>query len=97
MTRIGRQIVRESKAAIAASTAEKENFCPAKKTESQSRDLLSLLIRANMDTAVPENQRLTDEDVVARTYPYAPSRGIVFHGLFLEVPTFLVAGHETTR
>ncbi|TFK67144.1 cytochrome P450 [Pluteus cervinus] len=42
------------------------------------RDLLSLLVRANMSKDVPESQRMSDEDVLD------------------QVPTFLVAGHETT-
>ncbi|TDL20680.1 cytochrome P450 [Rickenella mellea] len=41
-------------------------------------DLLSALMKANMDTDVPEHQRMSDEDVLA------------------QVPTFFVAGHETT-
>jgi len=44
----------------------------------QGRDLLSLLVKANMATDIPESQRLSDKDVIA------------------QVPTFLVAGHETT-
>ena len=31
-----------------------------------SRDLLTLLIKANMDLSIPEDQRLSDEDVMAR-------------------------------
>ncbi|KZT05295.1 cytochrome P450 [Laetiporus sulphureus 93-53] len=42
------------------------------------RDLLTLLIKANMSTDIQESQRLSDEDVLA------------------QVPTFFVAGHETT-
>ncbi|KAF7333579.1 hypothetical protein MSAN_02416900 [Mycena sanguinolenta] len=42
------------------------------------RDLLSLLVRANMSKEISEAQRLSEEDVLA------------------QVPTFLVAGHETT-
>ncbi|KAF7351505.1 hypothetical protein MSAN_01582800 [Mycena sanguinolenta] len=41
------------------------------------RDLLSLLVRANMSKDISESQRLSEEDVLA------------------QVPTFLVAGHET--
>ena len=43
------------------------------------RDLLSLLVNANTDPALPADQRMSDSDVLA------------------QVPTFLVAGHETTR
>ncbi|KAJ7904039.1 cytochrome P450 [Mycena leptocephala] len=42
-----------------------------------SRDLLSLLVRANMAKDISEAQQLSEEDVLA------------------QVPTFLVAGHET--
>ncbi|KAJ7183746.1 cytochrome P450 [Mycena filopes] len=46
-----------------------------------ARDLFTLLVRANTSKDVPPHQRLSDEDVIARAY---------------QVPTFLVAGHETT-
>jgi len=32
------------------------------------RDLLSLLLRANMSTDLPPSQRMTDDDVLARKY-----------------------------
>ena len=32
----------------------------------KGRDLLSLLVRANMATDLPSNQRMSDDDVVAR-------------------------------
>ncbi|KAI0353766.1 cytochrome P450 [Trametes cingulata] len=44
----------------------------------QGRDVLSLLVKANIAPDIPESQPLTDEDVLA------------------QVPTFMVAGHETT-
>jgi len=53
MSRIGRELLRESKA-----TGETSS--------SQARDLLSLLVRANMAKDLPESQRLSDEDVLAR-------------------------------
>lgn len=34
----------------------------------RSRDLLTLLIKANMSEDVPEDRRLSDEDVLARAY-----------------------------
>lgn len=71
MDRIGSKLLNESKAALArASTEKDERF--------RRRDLLSILLKANMSTDVPENQRMSDQDVLA------------------QVPTFLVAGHETT-
>lgn len=57
MARIGNQLLRESKAQ-AAGTSE----------EQSSRDLLSLLVRANMATDVPESQLMSDKDVLARTW-----------------------------
>ncbi|KAF7353805.1 hypothetical protein MVEN_01066000 [Mycena venus] len=69
MRRIGLQLLQESKDEMAQNgTFEK----------GRSRDLLSLLVRANTSKDLPASQRLSDEDVLA------------------QVPTFLVAGHETT-
>ncbi|KAI0027682.1 cytochrome P450 [Vararia minispora EC-137] len=50
-----------------------------KKNDIEGSDLLSLLIKANMAMDLPDNLRLSDEDILA------------------QVPTFMVAGHETTR
>ncbi|KAM5542224.1 hypothetical protein V8D89_004097 [Ganoderma adspersum] len=74
MQRIGMQLLQEKKAEI---MREKSTGAVEKK-DVQGRDLLTLLIKANMATDIPDDQRLTDEEVVA------------------QVPTFLVAGHETT-
>jgi cytochrome P450 len=72
MGRIGRQLLSDSKAAIAESEKNVE------KSSVQRRDLLSLLVKANTSPDLLDSQRLSDEDVLA------------------QVPTFLVAGHETT-
>ncbi|KAF9009541.1 cytochrome P450 [Cyathus striatus] len=72
MKRIGDQLLMDSKATILASKEKID------KQSMKRRDLLSLLLRANMATDLPESQRMSDEDVLA------------------QVPTFLVAGHETT-
>ncbi|KAF8838981.1 cytochrome P450 [Paxillus ammoniavirescens] len=69
MGRIGEGLLTKAKAAILAGATEKGSI--------QGRDLLTLLVKANMATDIPGNQRLFDEDVLA------------------QVPTFLVAGHET--
>ncbi|KAI0075930.1 cytochrome P450 [Panus rudis PR-1116 ss-1] len=74
--RIGMKLIQEKKADISAhAAAEKRGV---KRDDLQGRDLLTLLIKANMATDIPESQRLSDEDVLA------------------QVPTFLIAGHETT-
>ncbi|KAI0357859.1 cytochrome P450 [Trametes cingulata] len=77
MRRIGTQLIQEKKAEIRRELAEGKNGGVERK-DVQGRDLLTLLLKANMATDIPENQRLSDEDVLA------------------QVPTFLVAGHETT-
>jgi len=74
MRRIGLGLVVEKKAAIL------KELNGQGKDESgrglHGRDLLSLLLKANM--AADEHQRISDDDVLA------------------QVPTFIVAGHETT-
>lgn len=77
MGRIGSQLLHDAKAAVISSHGA-EKGGSIEKSSLQGRDLLSLLVRANMATDIPENQRISDEDVLA------------------QVPTFLVAGHETT-
>ncbi|KAH7929280.1 cytochrome P450 [Leucogyrophana mollusca] len=74
MGRIGQQLLSDAKASVIASEGGEK----VEKSSVQGRDLLSLLVRANMATDIPESQRLSDEDVLS------------------QVPTFLVAGHETT-
>ncbi|PPQ72758.1 hypothetical protein CVT24_012798 [Panaeolus cyanescens] len=67
MDNIARKLLSDSKAALNVD-----------KTSTGSKDLLSLLVRANMSTEIPESQRMSDEDVLA------------------QIPTFFLAGHETT-
>ena len=57
MSRIGADLLSESKEFLRAS-GEKENW--------RSRDLLSLLLRANTSTDIPESQRMSDNDAIAR-------------------------------
>ena len=62
--RIGLQLIQEKKDALKAqANAEKRGI---KREDLQGRDLLSLLIKANMATDVPDSQRLSDFDVLAR-------------------------------
>ncbi|KAI0742833.1 cytochrome P450 [Daedaleopsis nitida] len=76
MRRIGLSLVAEKKAEIMRESKESKEKSTGR--DSRARDLLSLLLKANMANDIPDNQRLSDEDVLA------------------QVPTFLVAGHETT-
>jgi hypothetical protein len=69
MNRIGRQLLSDAKAAVMSSYGVEEGG-PIEKRSLQGRDLLSLLVRANMATDIPENQRISDEDVLARMSPF---------------------------
>jgi hypothetical protein len=68
MARIGQQILRDSRAAIVASSNQNHGLDSAGKGGANGRDLLSLLIRANMSRDLPECQRMSDEDVLAREF-----------------------------
>ncbi|KIK04008.1 hypothetical protein K443DRAFT_676319 [Laccaria amethystina LaAM-08-1] len=71
MSRIGEELLSNSKAAVSQNESlEKDTW--------KTRDLLSLLVRANVATDLTESQQMLDEDVLA------------------QIPTFIVAGHETT-
>ncbi|KAJ7111768.1 cytochrome P450 [Mycena epipterygia] len=69
MVNIARKLLADSKAAIKAGGGEKT---------ATRRDLLSVMVRANMSTEINDSQKLSDADVIA------------------QIPTFFVAGNETT-
>jgi len=64
MARIGNQLLRDSKAAVAA----EETGGKLEKSAFKRRDLLSLLVRANMSTDLQPSQRMSDDDVLARKF-----------------------------
>lgn len=66
MNRIGTQLIAEKKAAIAREASEKKSHGGGGQSL-QGRDLLTLLIKANMATDIPDSQRLSDADVLSRT------------------------------
>lgn len=65
MNRIGTQLIAEKKAAIAREASEKKGHGGGGQSL-QGRDLLTLLIKANMATDIPDSQRLSDADVLSR-------------------------------
>ncbi|KAI0364501.1 cytochrome P450 [Pilatotrama ljubarskyi] len=67
MRRIGMELLQEKKAEIRRELAESRDGSVQRK-DVHGRDLLTLLLKANMATDIPENQRLSDEDVLARTF-----------------------------
>ena len=65
-------------------------------------DLLSLLIKANIAADMPESMRMSDTEIMSRehivSFPNLILRlGITIMTYILEVPTFMLAGHETSR
>ena len=86
MSRIGANLLKQSK----ASQDDKSSKSPNR------RDLLSLLIQANTMQDLPESQRMSDGDVMARTYELTLD-WCIYSIYSAEIPTFLLTGHETTR
>ncbi|KAH7910390.1 cytochrome P450 [Hygrophoropsis aurantiaca] len=68
MRRIGHEILRDAKAAVMTSRDDEKGI--VEKRSVQGRDLLSLLVRANMATDVPDNQKLSDDDVLAQVHTF---------------------------
>ncbi|TFK46540.1 cytochrome P450 [Heliocybe sulcata] len=63
LDRIGRQLLEERKNAVRESMSGAEKL---EKRAFQGRDLLSLLVKANMAEDIPERERLTDAQVLAQ-------------------------------
>ena len=82
MKRIGTDLLKKSKASY------EDNKSSGRK------DILTLLVQAN--TKEDLMGRMTDEDVLDRECKLILDRCICFT-LLIEIPTFIVAGHETTR
>ena len=62
---IGQNVISQKKDEI-LSSSEIDSKGRVEKKNIQGRDLLSLLIKANMATDIPDNARMTDEDIMAR-------------------------------
>ena len=60
MDRIAKELLDNSKAAL------RNGGLKVDKESLKSKDLLTLLLRANMATDIPEHQRMSDDDVLAR-------------------------------
>ena len=63
--RVGMKLIQEKKEEVLKAASDGASSADALK----SRDLLTLLIKANMSEDVPEDRRLSDEDVLARECP----------------------------
>ena len=62
---IGKNLISQKKSEIFAS-ADVDAKGGVEKRNIQGRDLLSLLIKANMATDIPDSARMSDEDILAR-------------------------------
>ncbi|KAI0768625.1 cytochrome P450 [Trametes elegans] len=82
MRRTGIQLIRDKKAAVSRALAH-NGGAQVDSRDVPGRDLLSLLTKATMATNIPDNQRLSDEEVLSRI-------------LHPSSPNFLIAGYETT-
>lgn len=58
-------MVAEKKADILARSSA--SLMPSKKSRPYGKDLLSLLVQSNLDTNIPEGDRMTDEEILSRT------------------------------
>lgn len=85
MNRIGRQLIQNKKQKILAEAAAlrktETGEVYVEKSIVTTRDLLSRLMVANMAQDLPGNQRLSDEDVLARIY--ISSHSLVLFSLVL--------------
>ncbi|KAI0260279.1 cytochrome P450 [Gloeopeniophorella convolvens] len=75
--RVGTRLIDDKKAAVIAESST-DGSGVVEKQNVQGHDLLSLLIRSNMASDMPETMRMSDSEILS------------------QVPTFLIAGHETT-
>ncbi|EPS99608.1 hypothetical protein FOMPIDRAFT_1163803 [Fomitopsis schrenkii] len=64
--RIGMQLLTERTASIRSAVQDDKNRTSLDTVE--DRDLLTLLLKANMAADIPPNQRLSDDEVLARTF-----------------------------
>ena len=63
---IGMQLIAEKKAAIYENRAVSDEV--VKREDIEGHDLLSLLLRSNMASDLPESARLSDKDILAREF-----------------------------
>ena len=69
------------------------------KHDVQGHDLLSLLIKSDIASDMPSSMRMSDSEIISRQYTFFAPSALRFPTQWfdLEVPTFLLAGHETSR
>lgn len=66
MNRIGSELLQERKRAVLGMVSQKDREAATEEYGINGRDLLTALVKSNMDTEIPEAQRMSDRDVLAR-------------------------------
>jgi hypothetical protein len=94
--RIGSQLIQDKKAAVLAELSS-DGAGVVEKHDVQGHDLLSLLIKSNIASDMPANMRMSDSEILSRKCPFSALAAMLKSMIDLEVPTFLLAGHETSR
>ena len=97
----GSQLIQDRKTAV-RSECDVNGSGPVERQDVGGHDLLSLLIKANIAADIPESMRMSDSEILSREHivlfpslVFRPKIRIMTY--ILEVPTFLLAGHETSR
>ena len=67
MNRIGRELLHKRKVGGQGDKEKGTALPESVKHDLRGRDLLSVLVKANMDVSLPDNQRLSYEEVLSRT------------------------------
>ena len=99
--RAGSQLIQERKAAVRAE-CDANGSGVVGRQDVGGHDPLSLLIKANIAADMPESMRMSDSEILSREhivpFPNLAFRlGVTMMTYILEVPAFLLAGHETSR
>lgn len=69
MLQIGAELLAKKRTALlAASESKEQGVISEDNVDVSGRDLLTLLIKANIAKDLPESQRLSDDEVIAREY-----------------------------
>lgn len=87
MTRIGLELVREKKIQIAKAALEASKDGAQERLH--GRDLLTLLVKANMASDITDSQRLSDENVLARMFSHVFYSQAAHTLSMSEVPTYV--------
>ena len=98
---MGSQLIQDRKTAV-RDECDVNRSGAVERQDVGGHDLLSLLIKANIAADMPESMRMSDAEILSREHIIPLPNlffqlGVTIMTYILEVPTFLLAGHETSR